>query len=200
MRFVPCSAPAIALLAPLAFAACAPLAFNYQPSPGDPAPNRNVSVTVGDVTSSNPFPEPNRIRWDATLDRPVTQAVREALVVELKQAGFTLGGGGPRVTAFVQHLVLDANDSSIVFAIESPLDGRTLYKRRIPARLAMYSIWDFDGFAASLRTCLQQFTSDPAAIAALTGTSPSVGEPARAAAPPAAGAPNAAGAKPWWQQ
>jgi hypothetical protein len=186
---------AACVLAPFVAAACATLPFNYQPTGPVASKTRGV-VAVGDVSSNNPYPDPARIRFNATVDRPVPQAVREALVVELGQAGFTVGAaaGARQVTAMLKNVIMDENNPSITFTVTAPEDGRTLYRREFASPLKMDTIFDADGFAASVRGVVQQFVRDPDALSALSAAAPPPPPPDRepSAAP-------AAGAKPWWQ-
>ena len=179
--------------------ACSTLTVNYQAA-GAAAPSRHAVVAVGDVGSDHPYPDPARIRFNATLDRPVTQAVREGLVAELRQAGFTVGDGARIVTAETHDLVMDATDQSILFTISDKRSGQALYRRPFHFdRGIMGSIFDAEGFVKALRSALQQFTADPQALAILSAPAP---EPEAPASPETSAAPASAAAppgKPWWQ-
>lgn len=89
---------------------------------------------------------------------------------------------------------MDVSDGSITFSIASVPDGRELYRRKIPARLKMNSIFDSEGFAASVRVCLEQFVRDPDALTALSAPLPE--EPSAVSRPVA---PAVGGGKAWWQ-
>lgn len=58
-------------------AACSTLRFDYQPS-GGAMPSRRTVVAVGDVGGDRPFPDPARIRFNATIDRPEPDAPASA--------------------------------------------------------------------------------------------------------------------------
>lgn len=181
--------------------ACSTLTVNYQAA-GAAAPSRHAVVAVGDVGSDHPYPDPARIRFNATLDRPVTQAVREGLVAELRQAGFTVGDGARIVTAETHDLVMDATDQSILFTISDKRSGQALYRRPFHFdRGIMGSIFDAEGFVKALRSALQQFTADPQALAILSAPAPEPEAPSAPAAETSAAPASAAAppGKPWWQ-
>lgn len=159
----------MAALLPLG-SGCATLRFDYEPEVAGVVKDRG-GVSVGEVRNALGFGNPNRVRENVLLDRPVGPAVREALIAELKQAGFQIGESARRVSAVMENAGFDRGSMKILFDITALSSGKTLYQKRCEQALKSSSIWDAAGFAATVRACLVQFVRDPEAQEILAGRS-----------------------------
>lgn len=146
---------------------------------------------MGDVRNELGFPDPNRVFPGITLDIPVDEAVRRALVAELKTAGYREGDGDLLITAAVQSLAFGnaamiTGTAQIAFKIQSKKDAwgvpyeKTCVSNRMPR-----SIFDTNGILAQLRECIVRFLSDPQTVAVLDGRAAPSGQRTAAKAAPA---------------
>jgi hypothetical protein len=177
---------------------CATTPFVYKPKGTLYPIGKGLTIEVGKVQSNLGFDDPKKIRFNVDLDRPVVDAVREALTLELREAGFDVGPGGLVVSVAIDSKspgneglfygalwtfrVFRASDDSLLYAKQ--YDGLGIFDKT--GRQVVGSIWDAEGTIGLIRQGIVQFIEDTQMLVALKGPAPEV-KVAQAPQPPPAG-------------
>ncbi len=168
IRLTTCLVPLLLLAV-----ACAPVTtpFVYKPT-GTAVPyGKGLTVQVGKIQNNLGFQDPKAIRFNVLLDRPFTDAVHDALIAELQEAGFTVGPSNLTISVIVESSgktgIAYAGEglfyeSYWTFGVYQASDGRPLFsKKYTQARKGVGSIWDTEGQIGLIRKALMQFVNDP---------------------------------------
>jgi hypothetical protein len=153
---------------------CAATTFNYKPSPPRGIVERKGAVQVGEFKNNMGFSEPNRVRFNVVLDRPVSQAFREAVIAELKQAGYSIETSQVTVSGSIESFGFEAPASpglyqaQATFSISKDSTGRVLFSKTYSQNLEVSSIYDESGQIFSIQKLILQFINDPQAGYILT--------------------------------
>lgn len=179
---------------------CATTNFNYKPSPPRGIVERKGAVQVGEFKNNIGFSEPNRVRHNVVLDRPVSLAFREAVIAELKQAGYSIETSQVTVSGSIESFGFEAPatpglfQAQATFSIMKDSTGRVLFSKTYSQGLGVSSIWDESGQIFSIQKLILQFINDPQAGYILTygdlppvqqvQASPTPGTPLQSLTPP----------------
>lgn len=103
---------------------------------GTPLPiGEGLTVQIGTVPNNLKFDDPAKIRYNVTLDRPFANAVRQALIGELRQAGFSIGASDLTARHRSQGFRgLLGDESYWTFRIHRAPDGRPVFSKRYTQR------------------------------------------------------------------
>lgn len=181
-----------AYLLGLMLAGCATTHFNYRSSAPAGIIQDKGSVQVGEFANKIGFDEPNRVRFNVVLDRPVSQAFREAVITELNQAGYRLNSASPvQVSGSIESFGFEAPAQPRLYTAQATFTITTgrqlLFSKSYQEPAAVTSIYDEAGQVATVQKLVLQFINDPQAAYILQyGTLPPVQQaqtPAPAAAP-----------------
>ena len=141
-------------------AGCATNAFNYKPASHDIAASNGVTVQVDEFRNNLGFADPARIRFNVVLDRPAAQAIREAVVAELRQAGYQIGPSPIRVSGSIENFGVDGQPARAGFEITKEPGGQTLFSRSYASKLHGNSIFDEEGNMRAIQALVLQFIKD----------------------------------------
>ncbi len=152
----------VSLLMVMTLAGCATNTFNYKPSSSSPTASKGATVQVGEFSNNLGFTDPTRIRFNIVLDRPASQAIREAVVAELKQAGYQIGPSSTKVSGSIENFGLDG-PAQATFEITKEPGGQTLFSRSYSKPPRGSSIFDEEATMRVIQALVLQFINDPQA-------------------------------------
>lgn len=177
---------------------CATTPFVYKPKGTLYPIGKGLTIEVGQIQNNLGFADPKKIRLNVELDRPLVDAVREALTAELQEAGFNVAPGGLVIAVIID--TKSPGDEGIFFGsqwtfrVTQPSDGSVLFAQQYAAlgvldkngHQVVSSIWDDKGLVGIIRQAVMQFVDDPQMLVALKGPAPEV-KVAQAPQPPPSG-------------
>ncbi len=147
---------------------CATNAFNYKPASHDIVANNGVTVQVDEFRNNLGFPDPTRIRFNVVLDRPASQAIREAVVTELRQAGYQIGPSPTRVSGSIDDFGVDGRPVRATFTITKEPSGQTLFSQSYSTPSQRSSVYDEEANIRGIQTLVLQFINAPQARSIFT--------------------------------
>lgn len=157
-------------------AGCATTPFVYTPTGAGIPIGKGLTLQVGKIQNNLGFDDPKKIRFNVELDRPVADAVREALIGELQESGFTIGPSD-----LIVSVVIDSNspggsglflESYWTFRVHQESDGKLFFSRKYTQKredVGVGSIYDARGQITLIQRALLQFVNDPQMLVALRG-------------------------------
>ena len=162
-----------------ALAGCATNSFNYKPTSPGIAASKGATVEVGEFSNNLGFTDPTRIRFNIVLDRPASQAIREAVVAELTQAGYQIGPSSTKVSGSIENFGLDG-PAQATFEITKEPGGQTLFSRSYSKPPRGSSIFDEEATMRVIQALVLQFINDPQARSIFTSGGPPTGSQVQA--------------------
>jgi hypothetical protein len=154
-------------------AGCATNSWNYKAIPTGMTERKGVTVQVGDFVNNLGFADPNRVRFNVTLDRPVSQAMREAVIAELRQAGYEVASSDITVSGVIDWFGRDGKPAVVRFDILKGPRSQPLFSKVYSQKTLLGHIYDEEGQVETIRKLIWQFLSDPQAVQILwSGASP----------------------------
>ncbi|MSR24917.1 MAG: peptidase C14 [Nitrospiraceae bacterium] len=139
---------------------CATNTFNYKPSSPGITVSKGVTVQVDEFRNNLGFADPTRIRFNVVLDRPASQAIREAMVAELRQAGYQIGPSPTRVSGSIDDFGVEGRPVRAAFEITKEPSGQTLFSRSYSTPSQRSSIYDEEGNLRAIQALVLQFIRD----------------------------------------
>jgi len=149
-----------------AVAGCETVPFAYVPSsiPTEKV-GQGITLQIDQVHNNQGLDDPKKVRFNVELDRPVSEAVREALALELQQAGFRIGPSDLLLSVTIEGAIHDG--SYWTFSIRKASDQTLLFSRKYPVQPVHADIFDHAALMNIFRTAITQFTADPSALLVL---------------------------------
>jgi hypothetical protein len=116
---------------------------------------------VGEFKNELGFSDPNRIKFTMYLDRPVAEAVRDAVIVELKHEGYEIGKSPYKIFGMIESFVSPPNYTVIQFNVLDKENLMILYDKRVRADANVMGVFDEKGHVQEVQQCIRNFLNDP---------------------------------------
>jgi hypothetical protein len=170
-----CMSSSLGVILLISLTGCATSTFKYTPSPPTGIVASKGAVQVGEFKSNMGFSEPNRVRFNVVLDRPVSLAFREAVIAELTQAGYSIAPAQVTISGSIEWFGFDFRPAQATFNIAKDSTGQILYSKSYSQESRIGSIFDDTGQLSTIQQLILHFINDPQASYILQfGTLPPV--------------------------
>ena len=133
--------------------------FNYKPSSPGITASKGVTVQVGEFRNNLGYADPTQVRFDVVLDRPATQAFREAVAAELRQHGYQIGPSSTRVSGSIKKFGA-GGPAEATFEITKAPSEQTLFSRSYSQPPAQGSVYGREDNIRVLQALILQFIND----------------------------------------
>jgi len=143
---------------------CATTTFNYESSEPTNIGDR-AEVSIGQIVNNTGHSNPRRIRYNVVLDIPVTEAIKKALISELQQANYLIGGGDKEISVYINSIVYGKSGTSLTFIIKKLSSNMIVFNRTFTEKGSIM-IYDESGHMQKIKKCIRKFiTNNEAKIA-----------------------------------
>ena len=139
---------------------CRTMHFDY-PEPSAYDANKGITVTVGEFKNDLGWSNPNRFKVNLYLDRPIDEAVRNAVIVELKRDGYKVGESPYEISGVIESFVSAPDYTVIQYKVTDKKRQKVLYDKRVRADATVIGIFDEKGHVQEVRQCILKFLNDP---------------------------------------
>jgi hypothetical protein len=139
---------------------CTTIKFDY-PAPSKFTVDKNITLAVGEFKNETGYDDPNRVGFSACLDRPVSQAVREAMIIELESDGYEIGESPYEIRGIVHSIVYGEECTKIRFVVGDKTHRKIIYDKTLNADANTMGIFDQKGHVTEVKRCITSFLEDP---------------------------------------
>src|SRR2546427_11113442 len=138
---------------------CATTHFSKYKVLTQPMDKNGVTVKVGQIKDERGVHDPKAIRFNVSFDRPVAEVIREALILELQQAGYSIGPSDMLITATLASFSTDA-PCSVVFSVNRASERKVVFSKAYEYTNKSGTIFDEEAHLEKVQKCVFQFVND----------------------------------------
>lgn len=155
---------AIALaLSIAALSGCTTVDFGKYQVPQVSDITNGITLQVGEIKDARGFDDPTAIRFNVWFDRPVADAVREALIMELKGAGYSIGESDVIVSGNLTKFSGSepgVGRCSLSVSVIKGTPPKRIFSKTYQYQNSRKNIFDDAAWLEQIRQCVVQFAND----------------------------------------